>query len=121
MCKECFVICHNIGHSNLREMSNTSSTLLTSIDNSIDVLAKDLKYNTHISLFGNVFKILDTMEVRYAKVQHDQETGLIVRDFESDQYVYAVINPNLGMVIGIMAIPVVEFSREGYKIRKVFA
>ena len=111
---------HNIGHSNLREMSNTSSTLLTSIDNSIDVLTKDLKYNTHISLFGDVFEILDTMETRYANVQHDQETGLIVRDFESDQYVLAVINPNIGMLIGIMAIPVVEFSREGYKNRKVF-
>ena len=101
-------------------MSNTPSTLLTSIENSIDALAQDLEYNMHINLFGDVFEILDIMETRYAKVQHDQETGLIVRDFESDRYVLAVIDPISGMVIGIMPIPVVEFSREGYKIRKVF-
>ena len=60
-----------------------------------------MQYNTHINLFGDVFKILDTMESRYAKVQHDQETGLIVRNFESDQYSAAVTDPNFGMLIGI--------------------
>ena len=113
-------MCHNIGHSNLREMSDISSTLLTSIENNIDVLAQDLEYNTHVSLFGDVFEILDTMETRYGNVKHDQETGLIIRDFDSDQYATAVIDPNFGILIGIMAIPIVKFSRKGYKIRNVF-
>ena len=86
---------------NLNEFSLKSIGLLTSINNSLDILAEDLQYNTHVNIFGDVFDILKTMETRYAKVQHKKETGLIVHDFESDQYAAAVTDPNLGMLIGI--------------------
>jgi hypothetical protein len=36
------------------------------------------------------------------------------------KFIFFVVNSSGAWYPGVMAIPVVEFSREGYKIRKVF-
>ena len=90
--------------SNLKNYNMETLRMLNAIDTTLASLGDELGYNTQVLLYGEVFKTLDAVEERFKRLEYNPDTGLLIKNFDSEQYRKAVIDPLDGMLIGINSI-----------------